>query len=118
MSLSVCVYAISATSLSTSTRRWNFCASSRNTGCERLPADRAAHVVRERAVGAAAHRDVVVDVDQLAREALREEAGDEQRDVAEPAQRFVALLAMRTLRQASASMRARGLRRMPSGVLS
>ena len=61
-------------------------------GGECLAADRAAQVVGERAVGTAAHGDVVVDVDQLAREALREEAGDEQRDVTEATQRFVALL--------------------------
>ena len=106
-----------ATSLSTSTSRWNFCASSRKTAANARPRSVRAQVVRQRAVGAAAHRDVVVDVDELAREALREESGDEQRDVAEPLQRFVALLRRRRL-GASASMCASGLRRTPSGVRS
>ena len=50
----------------------------------------ALHGIRQRAVGVAAHRDVIVDVDQFAREAAREESGDEQRDVAEALQRALA----------------------------
>src|SRR5579875_2121962 len=42
------------------------------------PALAAGERFREHAVGAPAHGDVIVDVDQLAREALREEAGDEK----------------------------------------
>ena len=37
----------------------------------------------KRAVGAPAHGDVIVDVDELAGEALREKSGDEQRHVAQ-----------------------------------
>jgi hypothetical protein len=40
--------------------------------------------LRERAVSAAAHRDMVIDVDPAVRAAAREEARDEERDVAEP----------------------------------
>src|SRR5690606_27420879 len=59
---------------------------------ERLAAQRASHVLSQRAVGASAHGDVIVDIDELAREALREEPRDEQGDVAEATQRCVALL--------------------------
>ena len=45
----------------------------------------------EHGVGAPAHGDVIVDVDQLAREALREEAGDEERDVSQALQAAVAV---------------------------
>src|SRR5581483_9644665 len=44
------------------------------------------------AVGAPAHGDVIVDVDQLAGEALREEPGDEQRDVAQALQIAIAVI--------------------------
>ncbi len=53
--------------------------------------------IREDAVGAAAHRDVVVHVYELAREALREEAGDEQRDVPEALQAPVSIARGRRL---------------------
>ncbi len=46
----------------------------------------ALHGIRQRAVGVSAHGDVVVDVDQFAREAAREESRDEQRDIAEALQ--------------------------------
>ena len=48
---------------------------------QRAAARRAA-ILGERAVGSSTHGDVVVDVDQLARETGGEEPGDEQRDVA------------------------------------
>src|SRR6185437_15052646 len=49
------------------------------------------HLTKD-AVGAPAHRDVIVDVDELAREALRKEAGDEERDIAKPLQVAVAVV--------------------------
>src|SRR6202790_921937 len=48
--------------------------------------DGALHGIRQRAVRVSAHRDVVVDVDQFAREAAREKSRDEQGDVAEALQ--------------------------------
>ncbi len=45
----------------------------------------------ERCIRPAAHRNVVVDVDQLARKATREESGNEQGDVAEPLQAPIAV---------------------------
>jgi hypothetical protein len=47
---------------------------------------RALQGVGQRPVGIAAHGDVIVDVDELARETAREESGDEQRYVAETLQ--------------------------------
>src|SRR6516164_1286081 len=47
--------------------------------------------LRECAVGAPAHGDVVIDVDELGSETLGEEPGDEQRHVPEPLQVAVAL---------------------------
>src|SRR5690606_26556216 len=61
-------------------------------GREYLPAHAAANVLRQRAVGRAAHPHVVIDVHLPPREALSEEAGDKQRDVADPLQSEVALL--------------------------
>jgi hypothetical protein len=46
----------------------------------------ALHGIRQRTVCVSAHRDVVVDVDQFAREAAREKSRDEQGDVAEALQ--------------------------------
>jgi len=43
--------------------------------------------IRQRAVGVAAHGNVIVDIDQFAREAAREKARDEQRHIAEALQR-------------------------------
>src|SRR5258708_16121912 len=45
----------------------------------------------ERRISAPAHGDVVVDVDEPGGEAAREEAGDEERHVAEALQKAVAL---------------------------
>ena len=53
---------------------------------ERPAARAASAAVGQRAVSAAAHRNVVIDIDEAAREALREKASDEQRDIAEPLQ--------------------------------
>ena len=61
-----------------------------------LPAA-ARQAARQRAVGAAAHRDVIVDVDQLARKAVGEEAGDEQRHIAQALQAAFALERARRL---------------------
>src|ERR1700722_18768087 len=56
-------------------------------------APRAARVRhRKRAVGASAHRDVIVDVDELAGETLGEEPGNEERYIPEPLQAAVAVL--------------------------
>ena len=60
----------------------------------------------QRAVGVLAHRLVVVDVDQAAAEAVREEAGHEQREVAEAAQAG-ALLGAAALERASEPERQR-----------
>jgi hypothetical protein len=65
---------------------WNFSANSANTSASARPP-------RARAGGAAAHGDVIVDVDDLAGESARQEPGDEQRHVPEPLQAAVALLA-------------------------
>src|SRR5260370_4304248 len=46
----------------------------------------ALHGIRQRAVRVSAHRDVIVDVDQFAREAAREKSRDEQGDVSEALQ--------------------------------
>ena len=46
----------------------------------------------KRAVGASAHRDVVVDVDELPCETLRKESRDEQRYIAEALQAAVTVL--------------------------
>src|ERR1700722_1209891 len=46
----------------------------------------------KRSVGASAHRDVIVDVDELARETLGKEAGNEERYAPEPLQAAVAVL--------------------------
>ena len=51
--------------------------------------------LRERAVGAAAHGDVVVDVHRAAREAAGQESRDEERDVAEALQRAEAVAVIR-----------------------
>ena len=53
--------------------------------------------LRERAVGAAAHRDVVVDVHGAAREAASKESRDEERDVAEALQRAEAVAIVRRI---------------------
>src|SRR5580704_18363445 len=50
------------------------------------PAARMPGRVRQRVVGTTAHGDVVVDVDQLAREAVGKEPGDEKRHVAKALQ--------------------------------
>src|SRR5579863_765333 len=46
----------------------------------------------ERPIRAAAHRDVIVDIDQLAGKALREESSHEQRDISEALQPAVPML--------------------------
>ncbi len=81
-------------SLSASTSGWNLSCSSANTQAS-TRCGAVAGCLRERAVGAAAHRDVVVDVHRPAGEAAGQEAGDEQRDVAEPLQRAEALAVIR-----------------------
>ncbi len=50
------------------------------------PDVRSLHGIREGAVGVAAHRDVIIDVDQFSRKAACEESRDEQGDIAEPLQ--------------------------------
>ena len=64
---------------------------------EGLPARTRAARVGKRAVSTATHGNVIVDVDQSSREALREKAGHEQRDVAETLQRAQAVFARRRL---------------------
>ena len=61
----------------------------------------------ERAVGATAHGDVIVDVHRAAREAAGEESGDEQGDVAEALERTEALPVVGRIRRFGEQQRER-----------
>ena len=61
----------------------------------------------ERAVGATAHGDVIVDVHRAAREAAGEETGDEQRDVAKALERAEALPVVGCIRRFGEQQRER-----------
>src|SRR3954471_23942107 len=53
----------------------------------------------ERGIGPSAHRDVIVDINQLASEALREEPGYEQGNISEALQATIAIFARRSLQR-------------------